>query len=125
MFPNLLVLILLLVAGATAFQADALRLPEPVWMFLFGIALLFACARRAQASRPPRRAAQLGQERPPVSNVSFLCRSTASAIERQCEFSFCRIGSPMHQIEGTESERFHFLKAPRRSSRSARRFSRS
>ena len=56
MFANLLVLMLLLVAGATAFQTDRLRLQEPVWMFLFGIVLLFLA--RAARKHLPRRGGQ-------------------------------------------------------------------
>jgi hypothetical protein len=50
--------VLALVAAIIALQSDQLRLAEPIWMLLFGVALLFVA--RAARKHFPRRGGQPG-----------------------------------------------------------------
>ena len=58
MYGYLISVILAIAALVTALQSDRLRLPEPVWMLLFGVALLFLA--RAARKHFPRRGGQPG-----------------------------------------------------------------
>ena len=53
MFGYVLLVVAVAAAAITAFRSDQLRLGEPVWMLLFGVALLFL-ARAARKHLPGR-----------------------------------------------------------------------
>jgi len=56
MLANLLVSLLVAIVGITVLETDLVRLAEPGWMLLFGVALLFLA--RAARKHLPRRGGQ-------------------------------------------------------------------
>jgi 4-hydroxybenzoate polyprenyltransferase len=58
MFGYLLIVLMAAAAAITALRSDQFRLAEPVWMLLFGVALVFLA--RAARKHLPRRGGQPG-----------------------------------------------------------------